>query len=931
MNPKNLLNSLQTTKKTYFCNIISLNTLFYTLIIFVLQLYLLIIQIRYFIRYTSLPSPSDTPVFSSTSFQDTPLFLISLAIACLCILTNLFIGSIRIGNYGNDCVKLGKDFNMHLTNNLLKLIFNKQNENHLQTPNINLKIKKLFLFNKYWKFFLPISQLLHMISSLCLLYCDLITEKNLIQSKYLPIGDAFTTKLDFLYGEPTQRITKLFDSTNGNNSLIKSIDDFTTKENLNNDHGYNKISIDLNYLNFFLSFTLLLIKLLRLFWHTNRLFSILLFLHTFIATTLCLLSYTAFELLSKFQLISELNSYISLLIFKEKQFAFIFTYIISLIIYLTSCCFFMLFAFKKYKLVLNKFEFNLIKYFQLNFQLALVNATDKTVQNKHFGANNAISEVVNISPAASIVATSSSSSSHGSSSASSASSTSSPATESADLTTTTTILKAKSDSDSERSTNESLKQSSGNVEISMYKEQLVLSMLFLIYCAIRSLFIYDTLVVYKYTNDIILLNSIFIEFIAIITWILFILIITMKSSWQFKLDKVYKLINWNWLYEYQVKLKHMSDEARKVVNTHQQQTLINNSNKMINGLYVRDDSVLNKSIQSNSAGSDISYMPVILSNSNNLSGIVASSASTQGSTKSASKSSYQSLSNTNMDILRTSNATNTILDVTKLYQPQRMFNNNQDNFEALYSKPKRTVTLNVAADEYTSPLLVNNNNNNNGSNIHDYQQKPSLIDQYDRIVNSKRINFNDAHLSLHQHSYLNNQLNVENELNSSVNYRPRLYQRSYSQRLPKAISFDSNLVQELNLRRNMIFNKIPEQQLTMQAKHNNNNSNSTSSSRILNDENLVIKTDNCSQNKGILSKSGSKLCTPNVNSILKGNGSNKSTLALNEQSSSPTDSGRDSLNESPINSKQQSLDISTVTTNTKPITNYNNHLIDTKC
>ena len=86
-----------------------------------------------------------------------------------------------------------------------------------------------------------------------------------------------------------------------------------------------------------------------------------------------------------------------------------------------------------------------------------------------------------------------------------------------------------------------------------YKEQIILSVLFLIYCLIRSLFIYQQLILYNFCKDKIVLTSIIIEFLAIMVWIGGLLLITIKTNLTFKLRKNYKIVNWNWFWHLPVR------------------------------------------------------------------------------------------------------------------------------------------------------------------------------------------------------------------------------------------------------------------------------------------------------------------------------------------------------------------------------------------
>ncbi len=444
------------------------------------------------------------------------------------------------------------------------------------------------------------------------------------------------------------------------------------------------------------------------------------------------------------------------------------------------------FAFKKYEILLEKFETNLFKYFHINQQKA-----------NHSTATSSL------------------------------------------VMDTESISESPSASTSQKPV---ANKTPTKMSCSFYKEQLGLSILLLIYCAIRSLFIYDQLIVYKFTNDSLLLTSIMVEFISILAWFAGILLITVRTNWVFKLKKTYKIINWNWFYDYEVRPK-FENGNKKIVNVTALGNGVENS-----VLYVRDDSVLNKSMDSSNSTTEVSYMPVIVSNTSSNTSNVSDSGASAGASNSFSSFS------------------NNILDVNKLGQKYQILN--QSEIEALYSKPQRNLTFDGVTDNTQKYDLVDTNQ----------RYSRCLILSNEKIDTIKTNNVEESYQST------------------------RIGQRSFSHRLPKTISLDANLTSQASFKRNF-------DQTTILA---GNQKNHQQSSNLLSSEDAIVMN--------------------NIINHSKGNKSNtiaKSVLFVD--SSSPTDSGRDSLNESPISSKQQPLQISNTNLNPilkiKPLT----HLLDTNC
>ena len=72
--------------------------------------------------------------------------------------------------------------------------------------------------------------------------------------------------------------------------------------------------------------------------------------------------------------------------------------------------------------------------------------------------------------------------------------------------------------------------------------------LFLIYCLLRSMFIYEIFIVFKYSRDLLFVVSIVFELVTIFVWMLSLAMLACKKDWSFKLDAEFKLLYWNWLY-----------------------------------------------------------------------------------------------------------------------------------------------------------------------------------------------------------------------------------------------------------------------------------------------------------------------------------------------------------------------------------------------
>jgi hypothetical protein len=155
--------------------------------------------------------------------------------------------------------------------------------------------------------------------------------------------------------------------------------------------------------------------------------------------------------------------------------------------------------------------------------------------------------------------------------------------------------------------------------------------LFVIYCLLRSLFIYEIFIVFKYSNDILFVITIFFEAITICIWIFTLLMLTFKKDWSFKLRNEFKLLYWNWLYQnFGHKSRHSPPSPPSTINlTHtdakstikvdsnlesKAKEALSENNKAC--LLVRDDSVLmNRS--ANLSSSSITEVSSLMPSSGN--------------------------------------------------------------------------------------------------------------------------------------------------------------------------------------------------------------------------------------------------------------------------------------------------------------------------
>ncbi len=574
---------LNTQFLPYRFKLISLNSLTITLIIFSLQIYLIyncFNQLKDLTSWSSISSSSSSSNTEeiSTTYQSKLIeqkvnrsIIINASLITFAILFTIFscvFSLFRLGVYSHDNFKLGK----HFTNRNVVVSLDEEKKTITTTngspiassssintstslPTSNsamskqkLTTKSILTFNysswfdcftllhqrntSFWSELPPLGTSFHLMACFFLLLAQLQLNAKRIQISQKPIGDIFSTKLDFLIGEPIVRLEKLnliknidtsssvalkkrSDSAVNSsdlwllNEIIHAKDDFSIFDNQYSPFSLTAVSnaISLDYLNYLIALVLFTVKIAQTFWFTSRKFTFLLFFNFLIISIQMSFSYCSFEILFKannLKLIAnqfilsnggsgenggQLNESTD---YRHDLTIFI-LYTLSSILLFTSGYLNCKLGYRKFEIIRLKFEKSIGKYMLNNGVIINLNTTlDENCKSKLD-----------------------------------------------DLNTITTITEQKTTNNSEN-----------NKEnfFSNYKENLISSFLFIIYCIIRFLFIYELHILYKFTRDSFLIICISIELITILIWILTLILLAIKSEWKFKIDSNYKLTYWNWLY-----------------------------------------------------------------------------------------------------------------------------------------------------------------------------------------------------------------------------------------------------------------------------------------------------------------------------------------------------------------------------------------------
>ena len=580
--------------------LISLSSLVATPLIFLLQIYLVYLSLSNLI---SLERRSNNIVVTNG---------LLVGAALLFSLLHALTGSIRLGIYSHDNFCIGKGFDKSKIKSKELLIEpNKSNSISLgsnpSTTNSKHKLTKslsfesvfklrcfsMFKLTKSWSEMPPLGACFHLVSSLVLLIAECQLTSEQIQFGVNPLGDIFSTKLDFLFGAPFNRISELsFNNKPANNTvpsindLIHSKDDFSIFSTSKNSHQQQQ-RIALSYLNFLVALLVVGVKVSQTFWHASCRFSLVLFAYMLNISLLMALSYASYEVLLKANKVDKISVNFIFSSMSKSRSARLLSgseqpastlahdtlltsfYLISSALLVTNGFLKAKFGFDKFESVRLKFEANIGKYLSVSFLKQQGMSFPKTLD----------------------------------------SGLSCPSM--TDKTSYFDYLK------------KCFKFGCS------FKEQLISSFLFLVYAGLRIFFIYEVFVIYKFTNDALFAVCIAAELITILTWVLMIILFTIKNDWHFVLAPAYKLNYWNWLYTNYlaenepartnsctsrnsstfVSIKTSSRKCPALIkglNTSEPivndmpsqlvQDLVTNQDLKSNGLLVRDDSlVLNRS------------------------------------------------------------------------------------------------------------------------------------------------------------------------------------------------------------------------------------------------------------------------------------------------------------------------------------------------
>jgi hypothetical protein len=596
---------------------ITLKSLIFTFMIFILQVYLIINRCKSLSDFNQ--SITANQIKSSNSILVNGLMI---AVSFCLNLVYLLLNMIKIGVYSHDSFKLGQNFDKSRAKRIE--ISNNQQKINILTPlsmsssietqtdassstfsrkpltqasskplskwsfSVQLKCPRIRFRNIQFKL-PPFGALIHLSCALILLLTELHLTSKRIQLGFKPVGDIFATKLDFLLGDPIDRLKQLqslkfeleqqqlnkiaslsassFDLTM--NDLINSKDDFSafsssidldktlpseslTKTTTLFYSTSTSTTISLDYLNLIIASFVFSVKISQTFWFASKTFSLLLAFYYINVSILMLTSYCALEILFKannlhsiaknFLLFTatklvSLNQANKTLNSNSVEFIddylhdliAIFLFITSFLILNINGYFMVLFGFRKFEKVKAKFETNVCKYFTYNF----LNNNHRYCPYFDSTSNltfNKHETGVDSQVSAKRLKTSNDE-----------------------------IKETLNVSNKESRGSECLDKVSKNLSESLSRifscsnllqETLTSICLFVFYCTLRVLFLLELFILFKYSHDVFFVISGVFELAPLLLWIFQFLLFVAKFEWNFTIVSAYKHEYWNWIYSY---------------------------------------------------------------------------------------------------------------------------------------------------------------------------------------------------------------------------------------------------------------------------------------------------------------------------------------------------------------------------------------------
>ncbi|XP_076372273.1 uncharacterized protein LOC143257463 [Tachypleus tridentatus] len=258
-----------------------LNNLFsiwYCIMTFVFQIYIIVNSIRQFTKHISLPWPVD-----DQPFVELNAYVAFIGAALILLPFFVTAGIIKVGNFPNDGGKWGRDADDDgaIYQNLPKA-----------KPRRWLRI--------VWKHGGPTAPFLHVCTAFCLLLPRVLIQARLIQHGFLSKANLWNTDLDFMITHKDRLVTLKFLSTiNETEVWGKEATEQLRPKAVTEGQLEDMTPVSAEFLNYGLALFVYAVRYPSVFWKVNKTFTLFFSIQTVLTALQQLLAFTGFTVLYK--------------------------------------------------------------------------------------------------------------------------------------------------------------------------------------------------------------------------------------------------------------------------------------------------------------------------------------------------------------------------------------------------------------------------------------------------------------------------------------------------------------------------------------------------------------------------------------------------------------------------------------------------------
>ncbi|XP_013782580.2 uncharacterized protein LOC106466825 [Limulus polyphemus] len=259
-----------------------LNNLFsiwYCVMAFVFQIYIIVNSIHQFIKHIALPWPVD-----DQPFVELNAYVAFIGAALILLPFFVVAGIIKVGNFPNDGGKWGRD----------------ADEDGAIYQNLRRAKPRRWL-RMIWKHGGPTAPFLHVCTAFCLLLPRVLIQARLIQHGFLGKANLWNTDLDFMITHKDRLVTLKFLSTINETEVWgkEAAEQQLRPKAVTEDQLEDITPVSAEFLNYGLALFVYAVRYPSVFWKVNKSFTLFFSIQTVLTALQQLLAFTGFTVLYK--------------------------------------------------------------------------------------------------------------------------------------------------------------------------------------------------------------------------------------------------------------------------------------------------------------------------------------------------------------------------------------------------------------------------------------------------------------------------------------------------------------------------------------------------------------------------------------------------------------------------------------------------------